>query len=515
MTACSSQVAVPPDCDPYWVEVLEGSGFGVGQIGDVPAPVALLLPDKGGTRSPALRTLVERLRRLGTPLVCGAEWGGLLLGQEPRSVRGIGISGRGGIFTGVSSVRMPGRFPLLAGANFGRIWPGGEAAVVLRAKDPLLCVLPLPDAQRLLGAGAELTAFPCGEASAVHEVVARVDHGGVRRLVLGALREVCRAARRPLVRKATAPAGYSSTFAFRVDADGFDLAATRATLAGLAAAALRATWFVDVERHLAQGEAGKQAIHAIAAAGHEVQSHYFHHYTYRDARANERNLRRSLAELAELGIVVNAAAAPFGTWNQGLDVAVRRCGLAWTSEFSRSYDDVVSKRDGRKDSLWQVAVHPVCPKLLLDRGLSESQIQLYFAARVTQAFERGDPAVLYGHPIGELERLPGLLFGLGELGAFEPGSVWRPTLSRLVEFEAARRAQPLELSWDGRLLSGESPGPAGLLVQMPDAEPESSLPRATDPTAELPKEWQAAALRSARWRGRRLRLARLAREIRR
>jgi hypothetical protein len=167
---------------------------------------------------------------------------------------------------------------------------------------------------------------------------------------------------------------------------------------------------------------------------------------------------------------VTAAAAPFGTWNEGLRAALRATGMTWSSEFGRLHDDVPCEISGRSDDAhepWQVPVHPVCPGLLLQRGLGEREVAAYFVARLEECLDRGDPAVFYGHPIGELERLPSLFVELDRALSGRPRPVWRATLGELLEFERARRAQRVECRIEDRFLEGSTAGPAGVRVETP------------------------------------------------
>ena len=527
MSRIAPSIAIPEAADPYWNEVLARSGFSVSRLGGPGDPMALFLPDEAGLGSKALRREVSRLRASGTPCVVGCAWGADLLGIRVRNVAAIGISGTGGPFGDGSEIRMPVRVPAFTGASIGRIWPGGEPAVVAIAGPAPIWVLPLASAHRLLAAAARLTALPCGDGRQVHEIVSGVDHGALRRLIVGALKTVCFAAGRPVVRKSALPAGHDAGFAVRVDADGHRAESTFATLAALDSARVRATWFIDVERHLSAS--GTDAIRAIASAGHEVQSHFFHHYTYRSRAKNHANLLRSLDQLEKLGIGATAAAAPFGTWNPGVASASRTCGLRWSSEFGRVHDDVPtnlsSSAEGEHEP-WQVPVHPVCPALLRKAGLSEVEIHAYYTARLDECVRRGEPAVFYGHPIDELDRLPQLFTHLVAALGNRSQNAWRPTLGELFEFERLRRAQTIEVEWNGDSIRGDGSGPAALVVETGGRRRTftgSELATESGAWQELvrvvvpmkrPDAWAPTPLRAAQWKDRRLRFARLLREVR-
>ncbi len=321
------------------------------------------------------------------------------------------------------------------------------------------------------------------------------------------------------------PRGYAGVLALRVDADGFDASATRKTSQALRRANLRATWFIDVERHL-RGDL-PATLRELASDGHELQSHFFHHYTYRSFRANLENLRRSIECLGEAGVDVNAAAAPFGSWNPGVARALEEMAITYASEFSCRYDDLPGPVPS---GVWQVPIHPVCPALLFDAGLDERAVHEYFADRLRERVRRGEPAVFYGHPIRDLERCPGLFDHLDSvLGGEEFGSgrVWRATLGELHSFFRARARQATEFRVGKDRVDGDFSGPAALWLEQPGTEsiavegpctlrsPRTGREAPGAPEPGIPEHWKPRELRRLRARGRRIRFARWLHEARR
>lgn len=333
----------------------------------------------------------------------------------------------------------------------------------------------LPAARRLLRTRTTRRKFgQHGDPHCAEEITATTDHGAIRRHVAAALRDAFHAAGLPFVQRAWSPPGHRATFAFRIDADSFDPAATDELRALLRATGIRATWFIDVERHLLRG--GAAAVAAIAADGHEVQSHGFRHYTWRSFQKNRDNLARSLATLREWGIEANAAAAPFGTWNGNFARAVRETGLSWSSEFGRCFDDVPGElplADG-SDGGYQIPIHPVCPALLATAGRHPRSIEQWFATRLRESCSRGEPAVLYGHPIGDLQGCPGLLPRLrDELTALtaELGPVWQPTLGELFAFGRAREQAAITCRLDQRGVAVALPATVAATLEFAGAAP--------------------------------------------
>lgn len=479
-------IAVAPDVDPYWRALLQRSGLPVRELGrGNHAASVLFLPDAAGLRSPTVRELVASLRQAGRPLLAGARWGRELGAASPAGTQGV---------------RDDRRAPML--------------------------VLPLPDARTLLRSRAEATALGAGGGPAPAEpapveIVAVVDHGALRRRIEAGLRQLSFAVGQPFVRLAHMPQGHDGALAVRVDADSYRADATASVVASLHTACLRATWCIDVERHLRHG--GMPAVAALSAAGHEVQSHFFHHYTYRNARRNEANLRRSLSELAAIGISADAAAAPFGSWNPGLAQALQHTGMRWSSEFSRVYDEVPGPVSGAPGEVWQVPIHPVCPALFFAAGAGDRAVERWFSRELHRCRLRGEPAVFYGHPIADLERVPALLPKLAQLARSSCRLLWQPTMGELHAFAVARASQSIDVAVHENRLRGEVSGPAPLLVEHIDGLTQTlsgcidvSLSTRETPVL-LPRPDAAAAAprhRSQPMRTRKLQLARLWRELR-
>lgn len=466
MTGTPIAVAVPAGTAPYWHALLQRSGLPTCGLEAATSPSSLFLPDAAGTRSPALRRQVARLLADGATALVGPAWSAHVT-AGPRVVR-----------------------------------------------------VALPAADRLLRPAAHLRALPSPGGRAPREVLATVDHGALRRWVEATLRALAFAAHRPFVRLAHLPVGHDAGLAIRIDADSFRRDATMATLAALAAARLRATWFVDVARHGRNG--GLDTIAAMQGAGHEVQSHGYRHYTYRSRARNEHNLRRSLAVLGGHGVLADAVAAPFGTWNRGFDAALRALGLRWSSEFARVHDDVPGPLAGTADEPWQVPIHPVCPALLFAAGADRAAVHAWFADAWRESFARGECAVFYGHPIDDLERCPELLPAIAARARGDTGRLWQPTLGDLHAFYRERAAQPPHVALHGDALRGRVDGRAPLLVERAGqptvaVHGEFALPlgeRSDQPVVLVPAPRRRPLAAADRLATRRLQLARWLREIR-
>lgn len=454
-TAGLSRVALPAGTHPYWHDLLQRCGLVPVPALDVAAPVCLLTPghqlDTSGLR---------QLHAEGTILVGDAASLQALCGGRLRPVRVQGLQGGGPLFEGLDPFRMPAELQCLDGRLAGWL-PTGSNPVLL---------LPLPEAEALLRTPASLQPLPSITGRKPLEIVAAVDHGSLRRLVERALILAHHQAGLGYLHLRALPAGAQAGLAVRIDADGFAAESHKRVLADLQAATLRATWFIDVQRH--ESRMGEVFVRALPEYGQEVQSHHYRHYTFQDAERNAENIRRARETLAAWGHTCTAAAAPFGSYTGGLQAAQRDAGLAWTSEFSAIYDALPSELVG----IPQVPVHPICPALLVAAGAGDAEVRTHFRWALGRRLRQREPFIVYGHPRGDLDRHPGLFGELRELAqAFaraEAGALWQPDLSELASFFAARRAQGLRLQTSRAGLRVHTDGPAGLQWLGPDGTRE-------------------------------------------
>ena len=474
-------VAIPRTLAPYWLDLLQRSGVPMTLLGDEGARGTVgFCAGLDLARDRVAHDHLRALWRAGVPLVLDARAFASLTGRDAETVRVERVSGDGRLFADANAVRLPMRLAIPGGARFGWVSPQGRAAIAIDESGAApLIGLPLPEVSAIEAATPRLVRFPLSRGRHATEIVSACDHAGVRRLVENALAVAAHAVGLPFVRFAPAPGDHLGAFAVRIDADSYDPGATERTLDALARGAVRATWFLDVARHARLG--GATAVPKLLAAGHEVQSHHWRHYTFRSRARSRANLARSFEVLRAWGVEATAAAAPFGSWNVGLDAAMRELGIAWSSEFSRCHDDIPGAgphsgaADGGwlTDPPWQVPTHPVCPALMLDAGLSPDEVAECYARLIRSRLLRGEPAVIYGHPIDDIERVPGLFAALDEtLGELERvariGAVWQPTLGELCAFHRARRHQAIACRVGEDSVEGEVRGPAGLWIDLPD-----------------------------------------------
>jgi hypothetical protein len=270
------------------------------------------------------------------------------------------------------------------------------------------------------------------------ERVSRHDKGGIRRRLIGRLRQAVTAAGGLWIRLARFPYPYRSAFGFRVDLDEpladdyFRFARARRPLDDCC------THFVSTHAY------GQVPAVLRDLAARDTQSHGHFHHVYRDPEANRRNLERAHRILVGSGVDPTGFAGPHGRWNAGLDDALEDFGYLYSSDFQLGYDDLpfFPWKGDRFSRVLQIPVHPVCEGLFLEAGAADGrEIGEYLAGVVAARLDAGELAIAYGHPERRLGRMPEVMSILAE--AVEARSmVWRAPfagLARWWRWRAERR----------------------------------------------------------------------------
>ncbi|MFO0910935.1 MAG: hypothetical protein U0794_21775 [Isosphaeraceae bacterium] len=162
----------------------------------------------------------------------------------------------------------------------------------------------------------------------------------------------------------------------------------------------------------------------------DTQSHGHHHFVYRDAASNRRNLIRAHEVLCDSGFEPLGFAAPHGRWNVGLDQVIEELGYLYSSDFQLGYDDVpfFPWCGDRFSRVLQVPIHPVCEGVFFEAGATRGRSIAEHLTQVVRArIESGEPAFVYGHPERRLARHPEVLAALDAAITGE-SLVWRVTL---------------------------------------------------------------------------------------
>ncbi len=175
----------------------------------------------------------------------------------------------------------------------------------------------------------------------------------------------------------------------------------------------------------------------------DTQSHGHHHFIYREAEANLRNLKRAHQRLVDAGFRPEGFAGPHGRWNEGVDAILEDLGYSYSSDFQLGYDDLpfFPWRVDRFSKILQVPVHPLCEGIFFEAGADPRVVLDHFVRVIRSKVASGEPAFVYGHPERRLGLYPEIVRGLAEALGRE-SMVWRTTLTafaRWWRWRAGRR----------------------------------------------------------------------------
>jgi hypothetical protein len=264
----------------------------------------------------------------------------------------------------------------------------------------------------------------------LYERLARSPKAWIRRRMIARLREAVTAAGGVWMRLAPFPYPYRSAFSFRADLDesGPDdyhrFAAARAPLNGCC------THFLSTNAY------GHHPSVLADLRQHDTQSHGHFHHVYRDPEANRVNLERAHRILVSTGFEPTAFAAPHGRWRRSLDDQLEDLGYLYASEFQLGYDDFpfYPWKGNRFSRILQIPVHPVCEGLFLEAGVDDPAVIADYFGRVVEAkLDRGELAVVYGHPERRLGRMPEVMNALART-VDGRSLVWRANFSELARW---------------------------------------------------------------------------------
>ncbi len=317
------------------------------------------------------------------------------------------------------------------------------------------------------------------------DCVSRTDKRGIRRGLLGQLRERIEQAGGIWLRVAAFPFPYRSAFSFRIDYDEYDEADFQATLKAIRG-------YEGATTHFVNGSAYEGVPEAIGMLrGLDVGSHGYWHHTYVTPKENLRNILRGVKVLQAGGIEPSGFAAPHGRFNAGLFAALTELGITHSSEFGLAYDDAPFFVGA--GPLLQIPVHPICFGLVLEAaapadkqgslshwracermkaGTSQTLVSaatsgarceappIFSQARnvvqvVLEHWEQvarnccraGTPLFLYGHPTGRLGRYPQVLRNAIRIAA-DSSIVWKTTFTELNTWWRERAAAKLTVDWE-------------------------------------------------------------------
>ncbi|MEO0085955.1 MAG: hypothetical protein ABIK37_04930, partial [candidate division WOR-3 bacterium] len=220
-----------------------------------------------------------------------------------------------------------------------------------------------------------------------------------------------------------------SGFGFRIDVDRATSDAVLKLVEFALSRGMRFTWFLSTG-------IGANLVHVVNnLRGQDIQLHGHLHRVFPDVASNLANFRRNREILSQMGIVVQAAAAPYGEWSPQLERAFSEMNLNYSSEFGFAYDDLPGFLPDCQNGepMLQIPVHPICVGRLRWSRATPRQMLGYFMYVIDTQSARMEPCFLYDHP-DDICRVPFVArevldYGLsrcgGELNMTDYAGWWR------------------------------------------------------------------------------------------
>lgn len=284
---------------------------------------------------------------------------------------------------------------------------------------------------------SKFKSFPGISGKYPSEVVSKVDKAKLRKELIACIKSYFFSKGLPYIHLWYYPAPYKNAFAFRVDSDGYERESFFNVFQLAQKHGVRMSWFIDIG---AQRENLGDAV-SIYQAGQDVQLHCYKHQVYPDFQRNYENIKKGKEILEKSGILVAGFVAPFGSWSSELNEAMEKLGFLYSSEFSLSYDDLPFYPivNGRVSKVLQIPIHPICIGTLMEAGYTADEMKEYFRGVIDSKLAEMMPILLYGHPIGRMNKYPDVIdFIFSYIKQKE--NVWYPTFSEFAKWWIERLA---------------------------------------------------------------------------
>lgn len=194
------------------------------------------------------------------------------------------------------------------------------------------------------------------------------------------------------------PTGCNGLFLFRVDADIYIKEGQKMILETARKYDIKTTWFVNIAGY--QGNL-KAITPLIDDRLVEVQSHAYFHCVFKKKDENKINLNKAEKFLDPIvKRQIKGVVSPYGYWNVAYQTAMEELGFAYSSEFSLAYDmrPFYPVINGRRSSVLQIPIHPVCTGSFLFSRLPYETACTYFEKYIMGRCNQGLPIILYSHP---------------------------------------------------------------------------------------------------------------------
>ncbi|HLP18127.1 MAG TPA: hypothetical protein VK470_17850 [Bacteroidota bacterium] len=242
------------------------------------------------------------------------------------------------------------------------------------------------------------------------EYVSTVSKGPLREIVTNVLEYLHHARRLPFVHTWYYPDGKPSVFTFRVDTDQGNQTELAELHELCTRHGVKGTWFADVKSH----ESWLDFFSTFRTQ--EIGLHCYEHRTDEAVADVRANFSKGVELLRRAGFDIHGASAPTGKWNMAVDTVYRELGIAYSSEFCLSYDDlpfypVVGPVTGHLNGpvtgqtmaedlspVMQLPIHPVCVGSMRRSAFTSEQMRAYFRTWIDNRLRSREPVCLYHHP---------------------------------------------------------------------------------------------------------------------
>lgn len=277
-----------------------------------------------------------------------------------------------------------------------------------------IMVIPLNTFLTLRHRGYQTKKFYTEHGRCPDETVARVDRGGIRRLISACLRMFLNQKNLPYIHLSYVPAGRKSVFGFRVDTDYTPNKIIEKCLHIPESFGMSWTWFIMTSGVIPE----KASLFATLLSKQDVQLHCHHHVVYPDIKRNVANYYNGLKKMQLMNLQSpSGVAAPYGEWNRAIATAFAKLGFTYSSEFCYAYDDLPSRPviDGKHNPVLQVPVHPLSIGRLIAADMNEDAMIEYYKNVIDLQAARNEPCFLYDHPM-TIIRFPRVIKAVVEYG---------------------------------------------------------------------------------------------------
>jgi hypothetical protein len=228
------------------------------------------------------------------------------------------------------------------------------------------------------------------------EIVSKVSKGNIRRWLQRVFLKILQENHKIYVRYSHLPQPEQNLFIFRIDTDFANLNEVEQLYELLEKYEIKASWYIE-----ATAEAKLMKFYRkLQENNHEVGLHCFRHRVFKDYDRNLQNMLQGKTILQKNGIFPRGFVAPFGEWNENLDLAIQELGFDYSSEFSLNYDDLpFYPYTGNKFSAnLQIPIHPISIGRLRRSHFTEQEMIEYFRFVLKQKGAYQEPLIIYHHP---------------------------------------------------------------------------------------------------------------------